>query len=269
MSIYTKSNRQRNYRKIYEQNYGPIPKEPNGRTYDIHHIDGDHTNNNPTNLVAVTIEEHHRIHKEQGDHGAAFATALRMKTSPEELSELSRQYALSRIEDGTHPFVQPGFSERMITEGKNPFIGGEIQRRVNQERVDAGTHNFLGENNPSHERVENGTHNFLGDNNPMKKLVENGEHPWQGDGEYQRQIQLNRVAKGTHPFSGGKYQREMIENGTHPLLSGEHQRRSNLERMANGTHPSQVQWKCDKCGRSGKGKGLFTRWHGDNCSFAK
>jgi len=33
------------YRKIYEQHNGPIPKG-----MDIHHIDGNHANNDPNNL---------------------------------------------------------------------------------------------------------------------------------------------------------------------------------------------------------------------------
>ena len=35
------------YRKIYEQHHGPIPIDESGRTYDIHHIDGNHFNNDP------------------------------------------------------------------------------------------------------------------------------------------------------------------------------------------------------------------------------
>ena len=56
-----------NYRKIYESHFGPIPKEKNGRSYDIHHIDGNHSNNSPENLRAVTIQEHYNIHYEQED----------------------------------------------------------------------------------------------------------------------------------------------------------------------------------------------------------
>ena len=74
-----------NYRKIYEQYHGPIPKEPNGRTYDIHHIDGNHSNNDPTNLVAVSIQEHHDIHQSQGDWGACSAILMRMQLTPEEM----------------------------------------------------------------------------------------------------------------------------------------------------------------------------------------
>ena len=28
------------YRKIYEAHYGPIPKDSDGKTYEIHHLDG-------------------------------------------------------------------------------------------------------------------------------------------------------------------------------------------------------------------------------------
>jgi len=58
------------YRKIYEQHHGPIPVESDGRTYEIHHIDGDHNNNDPGNLKAVTVKEHYNIHYAQGDYNA-------------------------------------------------------------------------------------------------------------------------------------------------------------------------------------------------------
>ena len=46
MNIYSETN----YRKIYEQHYGPIPKDTDGRSYEIHHIDGNHNNNDINNL---------------------------------------------------------------------------------------------------------------------------------------------------------------------------------------------------------------------------
>lgn len=61
MTIYSSTN----YRKIYEQHYGPIPKDSDGRTYEIHHIDGDHSNNDPSNLKCVSIQEHYDIHHSQ------------------------------------------------------------------------------------------------------------------------------------------------------------------------------------------------------------
>jgi hypothetical protein len=77
-----------NYRKIYEQYHITIPRDKNGRKYDIHHIDGNHDNNSPTNLVALTIEEHYDVHYSQEDWYACFLIGTRMKKSTEELSFL-------------------------------------------------------------------------------------------------------------------------------------------------------------------------------------
>ncbi len=54
-----------NYRKIWEEAHGPIPKDENGVTYDIHHIDGNRKNNNISNLIALSIEDHYKIHLQQ------------------------------------------------------------------------------------------------------------------------------------------------------------------------------------------------------------
>ena len=45
------------HRLIYEEVYGSIPKG-----YTIHHIDGDKTNNNPSNLMLLTKSNHHKLH---------------------------------------------------------------------------------------------------------------------------------------------------------------------------------------------------------------
>ena len=50
------------YRKIFMKTYGSIPKDKDGRSYEIHHIDGNNSNNSPENLKAVSIEEHYYIH---------------------------------------------------------------------------------------------------------------------------------------------------------------------------------------------------------------
>ncbi len=49
------------YRRVYEENFGTIPKG-----YHIHHKDGNHENNHPSNLIAVTPEQHARLHFEMG-----------------------------------------------------------------------------------------------------------------------------------------------------------------------------------------------------------
>lgn len=86
MNIYSKSD----HRKIYEKYVGPIPKDENGRSYEIHHIDGDHSNNNLSNLLCVSIKEHYEIHKAQGDFRACLIMSQRMKISPEEKSYLAK-----------------------------------------------------------------------------------------------------------------------------------------------------------------------------------
>jgi hypothetical protein len=60
----------KDYRRIYQKHYGPIPDG-----YDIHHIDGNHLNNNPTNLLAVSYQEHYDIHFAQGNYGACYLIA--------------------------------------------------------------------------------------------------------------------------------------------------------------------------------------------------
>ena len=68
------------YRKIYQNIFGEIPIDENGRSYEIHHIDGNRNNNSINNLICVSIEEHYKIHLEQGDFGAANLIADRIKS---------------------------------------------------------------------------------------------------------------------------------------------------------------------------------------------
>lgn len=202
MTIYSKKRTpSKVYRKIYEQHYGPIPTDVDGRTYDIHHIDGNTENNDPSNLIAVSVQEHYNVHYEQEDYGACWLIARNMKMSPEEISELASKRNQSRVDNGTHNFLGGKYIKQLIEAGTHPFLGGELQRTNNAERVLNGTHNFL------------------------------------GDGEYQRSIQRNRFAAGTHNFQLA---------------------------LQNGTHNSQIKKTCPHCGRAIAITG-FRRWHGDNC----
>lgn len=76
------------YRKVWSDTYGPIPCDEYGRTYEIHHIDGDRSNNELSNLRCLTIAEHLQVHLEQGDLDAAAAIAKRMNL--DEALELNR-----------------------------------------------------------------------------------------------------------------------------------------------------------------------------------
>ena len=109
--------------------------------------------------------------------------------------------------------------------GYNLTEGGDSSKRSKEtcqkiskkisEHVKQGTHNLLGDRNPSHKRIANGTHNFLG-------------------GEIPRRAQKKRVKAGTHPFLDSEYQRSIhkkrLEDGTHHLLGNNHWKRKKRQK---------------------------------------
>jgi hypothetical protein len=125
MCIYCGSN---NYRKIYECHFGSIPYDENGRTYDVHHIDGNRQNNALDNLIAVSIVDHYRIHEHQEDWFACAAIMVRMRCDPEDIADVAKLAAKEKVANGTHH-----------------FLGGEIQKRNSIARISNGTHNFVKE----------------------------------------------------------------------------------------------------------------------------
>jgi hypothetical protein len=66
------------HRRIYED-YHKVSLLPG---IEIHHIDGNHQNNNIENLLAVTPEEHYNIHYQQGDYAAALLITGRVLVDP-------------------------------------------------------------------------------------------------------------------------------------------------------------------------------------------
>ena len=78
------------YRKIWESVYGAIPKDEEGFSFEIHHIDGNHSNNNIENLKLVSIKEHLKIHLEQEDWFAAALIAKRIGLGPDYSSSLQK-----------------------------------------------------------------------------------------------------------------------------------------------------------------------------------
>lgn len=112
------------YRKIWEQHNNC--KIPEG--CEIHHLDGDHYNNHPSNLLCVSIEEHLEIHKNQEDWGAVQAILMRM-TNMDGIREAASKSQRKLWEDGNHNF-QKMTKERRV----------EICKKIHENRPSA----FLG-----------------------------------------------------------------------------------------------------------------------------
>lgn len=210
-----------NYRKIYEENFGPIPVDSDGRTYEIHHIDGNHDNNDPSNLKAVSIQEHYEIHYSQGDYWAALRIAEKMKLSKNELSSIATLNNKKRVKNGTHPFQTKTDGTNLQTEkvkdGIHHFLLRNDGTSLSSDLVAAGTHHLLKQNGGdvlaqknNQIRVEKGTHNLLkredggsvGKDN-QHKLVKEGKH-WFSKREDGSSIGYDMVKNGTHPFLAGK-----------------------------------------------------------------
>jgi len=193
MNTYKKRTPARIYRKIYEQHNGPIPKDSDGRTFDIHHIDGDDSNNDPQNLVALSIKDHYDVHYRQGDWTSCMAIEMRMRLSPNLFTELN----LQRVKDGTHPWVGDGSHQRKIQQdklensthhfmkrpdgtsmssdrmrdGTSKFLDAEWQKEKARKSVENGTNNLLTRpdgTNLQTDRIANGTHNLIGEDSPTQ-----------------------------------------------------------------------------------------------------
>lgn len=81
-------NNSMNHRELWIKKFGKITKDINGRSLEIHHIDGNHNNNEISNLKLVTIEEHFKIHESQGDYGACMLIGKRMGLPPDYISKI-------------------------------------------------------------------------------------------------------------------------------------------------------------------------------------
>lgn len=217
-----------NHRKIYETFHGPIPYDEDGRSYEVHHLDGDQSNNTSDNLVALTIKDHFQIHRIQGDWGACSLILSRMNIPLEEGSKLQSEYsklgAQARVLAGTHHF-----------QGKQ---GSERNKKRNKEQVENGTHLFLDPDfqkrtatrllELNKERLVNGTHNFL-------------------NSDFQRKNVANQVANGRHPFQNKEAAAARAR-----------------ARIIAGTHQNQQQHICPHCNKHGTGPGML-RWHFEKC----
>ena len=128
-----------NYRRIWVSYHGKIPKDSEGRSFDIHHLDGDCSNNTINNLVAVSALEHYRIHRDKGEYGAAAMIARRMKVIPEDLSETVKLQMKELVESGKHNFSVKGFVSVRDKDGNNLRVSKDDPRYLSGELVGVNT----------------------------------------------------------------------------------------------------------------------------------
>lgn len=120
---------------------GPIPKDENGRTYEIHHIDGNRNNNNISNLLCLSIEEHYKIHYENGDYGACVMIAKRMNLPPDHISKIqtgTKRPGVGGVKKGTIPWNKgkSGYSLNISEEGKINKVNANIRNsKIKNEAV--------------------------------------------------------------------------------------------------------------------------------------
>lgn len=95
------------YRQIWKQYNNEIPVDETGRTYEIHHKDGNHINNDITNLECLSIFEHYQRHYSQGDYGACVLIAKRMGLPHDYISQIQkgkRRPGIGGVKKGTIPW---------------------------------------------------------------------------------------------------------------------------------------------------------------------
>ena len=158
------------YRKIWIENYGPIPVDANGRSYEIHHIDGNRENNDLSNLMCVSIDEHYDIHEKQGDFAACMAIVQRRKESPEEMSKRLSELGKKMWQNEQYR-KDRGLASKAAWDGneERKRQTGERRSKLNQEMFAKGIHPFqkdwLKDHNKKlaglcRDRVAKGLHNF-------------------------------------------------------------------------------------------------------------
>jgi len=189
------------HRRIYESQYGKIPLDVDGRTFDIHHINGDHSDNRLENLIAISLQEHYDIHYAQSDYAACQTIVMRMKNDPTHQSTLAKL----RYANGTHP-VQMMSKEKHL---EISSLGGKASMK---KLLETGKHISQTRNEEEKHRIS-----MLGgeaSKATQHKLLDAGNHIFQQFTPEERK--KNAIKAGT---SRAKQHKEDLKNGKHLFQS--------------------------------------------------
>jgi hypothetical protein len=213
------------YRRLWEKNFGPIPLDEKGISFEIHHIDRDSSNNELSNLQCVSLQEHYDIHFAQGDYWACQAISFRLKMPEEERLQMIKLSALSR----------KGILRPDMTGNNNPMRNPEYVK------------NFSDATKGMPKSSEGRAAIALGHRNrSLKKIECNFCHIITNDVNYKRWHGENCIS---NPL--------LTSN---ELLELKKLRITNFTK----SNPSKVKYKCQYC-KKYAGSGNYKRWHGENC----
>lgn len=127
-----------NYRRIWENHNGPIPTDELGRSYEIHHIDGNRNNNTIGNLQCVSLEEHYLIHLSQGDYHAAKMIKNRVDNIQDfpAMPEEQRNQIRDRMLGDKNPMKRPEVAKKVSNALKGRRKSPEAEKKRLESRKD-------------------------------------------------------------------------------------------------------------------------------------
>lgn len=191
------------YRKIYEEHYGNIPVDAEGRTYDIHHIDGNRKNNDPSNLIALPKKDHYELHLNQGDYAAALFLSASLELTVEQISDLAKKSVEKQMICGNFAFTSENakiWQSELLKQGTHHFQSSAWQSWANKQKSKNG-------NLPAQIQSQNGSHPWLGVGNAKGRV-------WVTDGTIDRLVYPNNIPQGFKKGrSKAKTRKERKQNG--------------------------------------------------------
>jgi hypothetical protein len=139
-----------NYRKLWSEHFGDIPKDEFGRSFEIHHKDGNHKNNALENLECVSIQDHYNRHYQNADYGACVMIAKRMNMPPDHISKIQlgkKRPGVGGVKKGTKPWnkgingyklnlTESGKQKRIYATKKNNKITDECAIKIRKDYDD-------------------------------------------------------------------------------------------------------------------------------------
>ena len=258
-----------NYRELYEGVYGEIPKDESGRSFEIHHKDGDHSNDSIENLVALSIQDHYNIHFEQGDFNACNLISRRIDgLSEEEVAEIRRLSSewmkvnnpSTRAKGDTHwargkAVVVDSAGNKLRVECDDPRIasGELVQLNANKVTVrdDEGRCYSVQKDDP---RV------LSGELIPASKGYKRNWTPDQVDERYtSRRGRTWSVEEREQRSTNRKPAWNKGVTGSH------HSEETKMKMSVAKKGKTKLQVTCPYCEKSG-GKPAMIRFHFDNCT---